>query len=140
MDDLSAFLAARYGEAEAAATPGRDALDDLRFELKRGDPYEQHLSSRIEDGLDSQTRVWRELVLRDIALKRAILAEHQHVMADAVTSRGPESFGCRTCDCIPDEGTYGGGWCATVRQLGTEFSDHPGYKPGWAPEGEPDGT
>jgi hypothetical protein len=41
-------------------TPGRRVLDDLRFELKRGDAYEQHLSSRIEDGLDSQTVAWEK--------------------------------------------------------------------------------
>jgi hypothetical protein len=40
------------------ATPGRQALDDLRFELKRGDVWEQHLASRIEDGLDAQTEAW----------------------------------------------------------------------------------
>lgn len=51
---LDAFLAA----AETGGTPGRGVLDDLRFELKRGDVYEQHLSSRIEDGLDAQTEAW----------------------------------------------------------------------------------
>jgi len=40
------------------ATPGRGALDDLRFELKQGDAYEQNLSSRIENGLDAQTEEW----------------------------------------------------------------------------------
>jgi hypothetical protein len=43
-------------------TPGRDALDNLRFELKRGDPYEQSLSSRIEDALDAQTVAWEAWV------------------------------------------------------------------------------
>lgn len=42
----------------AEATPGRAALDELRFELKRGDAYEQHLASRIEDALDVQTEAW----------------------------------------------------------------------------------
>jgi hypothetical protein len=43
-------------------TPGRDALDNLRFELKRGDAYEQNLSSRIEDALDAQTVAWEAWV------------------------------------------------------------------------------
>jgi len=45
-------------EQARPATPGRQALDDLRFELKQGDAWEQHLSSRIEDGLDTQTEAW----------------------------------------------------------------------------------
>lgn len=50
--------AGRAGRVMSEPTPGRAALDDLRFELKRGDFYEQHLASRIEDGLDAQTEAW----------------------------------------------------------------------------------
>ena len=138
-DGLAVFIAARYDEAEAAATPGRDDLDDLRFELKRGDPYEQHLSSRIEDGLDSQTGVWHEFVLRDIALKRAILALHQPDGNPADEWYG-SSVGCTSCGGytivagLGDRG-YQTRWpCPTVRQLGTEFSGHADYRPEWAPE------
>lgn len=46
-------------------TPGGAALDDLRFELKQGDFYEQHLASRIEDGLDAQTEAWLAYLARD---------------------------------------------------------------------------
>jgi len=55
----------RLAAAAEAGTPGRGALDDLRFELKQGDLYEQHLASRIEDGLDAQTVAW-EAFVRDL--------------------------------------------------------------------------
>lgn len=57
-------MISRSGQDAAEPTPGRGALDDLRFELKQGDAYEQHLSSRIEDALDVQTEAWLEWLAR----------------------------------------------------------------------------
>jgi hypothetical protein len=68
-------LRERLEAAAAAGTPGRGVLDELRFELKRGDAWEQHLASRIEDGLDAQTVAWEEFV-------RGLLSEQEDA-ADA---------------------------------------------------------
>jgi hypothetical protein len=77
--------------------------------------------------------------LADIALKRAILALH----ASAVTKTEQYRYDPSTGEPIPER--YDGdcgicGWfdpeqggCATVRQLGTEFADHPAYKESWKP-------
>jgi hypothetical protein len=67
---------------------------------------------------------------RDLALKRAILALH-HPDGD----KWPD---CKECSCqgalaATDCGGTVPSPCATVRQLGTEFAEHPAYKEGWKP-------
>jgi Family of unknown function (DUF6221) len=109
MSDLVAFLRARLDEDEVSATPGRRALDDLRFELKHGDRYEQHLSSRLEDGLDSQTVAWEARVLREVEAKRAIV-ENSHHNGVIFTHLRP-----------------------ALLHLAAVYADHPDYDPEWKP-------
>jgi Family of unknown function (DUF6221) len=86
--------------------------------------------------------------LADIKLKRAILAEHarEPVYKPETLALYPdrpemaEMATCRRCheldeDAEIDEDRCGDlEWpCANVRQLGTEFTEHPGYRPEWAP-------
>lgn len=131
MSDLAGFLAARLNDDERSVTLGRAALDDLRFELKRGDPYEQRLSSRIEDGLDAQSVAWEARVLREVAAKRAILAEHPHERMGGRTARR-EDVGCTLCG--QDDGVqWHEGWCATIRALAAVYADHPEFDPAWKP-------
>jgi hypothetical protein len=106
VNDLIAFLNARLDEDEAAATPGRQALDDLRFELRGGDVYEQHLSSRIEDGLDIQTAAWEARALREVEAKRRMLADLD----------------------LPHWGE-----AYLIALLASVYSDHPDYRQEWAP-------
>lgn len=131
-DDLAAFLTARYGEAEALATRARDdapdwyasrELDERRSLRDRaGDRIPETAAAYVADN-DPAHR------LADIALKRAILAEHASF---------PDGDGNPRCNrCMAgrlDENFSSRSPCTTVRQLGTEFSNHPDYKPGWAPE------
>lgn len=68
-------------------------------------------------------------VLREVAAKRAILAEHKHAPA---TERSTDDFGCEICaydrgDCV----LYGWGWCKTVRLLAAPYADHPDYDESW---------
>lgn len=148
---LGAFLDARYGEAEAMA---RDLIES---EAAAAEWHEQS-SGVLVTGPPEHDDAWAGMFaigdsritrfiaatdpahrLADIALKRAILALHR----STVTKREQHAFDSSTGEPIPDE--YDGdcelcGWfdpeaggCKTVRQLGTEFSGHPGYKQEWAP-------
>jgi hypothetical protein len=140
-DDFGRFLADRYDEAEARE---RKMLEMLaKADPDRG----PRLAICFDDGTSGDAFDWNpwDVItdydpahrLADIKLKRAILALH-HPDGD----KWPD---CKECSCRGAlAATDCGGtvpWpCATARQLGTEFSDHPGYRPEWAPEGETDGT
>jgi len=70
----------------------------------------------------------------------AILDEHKHYLANAPDSAdNVADFGCGTCHVHPhDGGTYGEGWCRTVRLLawGYRHRDLAGYAAvagGWEP-------
>ena len=70
-------------------------------------------------------------VLADIAMKRAILAEHPQVPADRLDN-GPQT-GCRTCHVDSHCGeTMAEGLCETVRHLAAPHSAHPDYNPDWS--------
>lgn len=137
MTTLAEFVTARLAEEEASPAPGRRALDDLRFELKRGDPYEQHLSSRIEDGLDAQAAAWHERARREVTAKRAILAAHARVDDGWL----PGNYvTCGECSSSRQVVKVGPGYkvsswpCPTVRHLAAIWCDHPDYDPAWRPE------
>jgi hypothetical protein len=142
-EGLIAFLAARYDEAEAMARAagGGDGLEGLTWRQHDADDA----PGRIVDGhghvivYDEGSPGYAEAAhivsvdpkhrLADIALKRAILAEHKHVETGGLAP----AFGCRICHADRDYGINGEGWCATVRQLGAEFADHPDYDESWKP-------
>lgn len=139
MDDLTAFLAARYDEAWARAEAaklgtkgqwgprldesiGGHLLDDSGEVVvyDEGSPSEAQFD-HIAD-MDPARRQ------RDITLKRAILAEH---------AAWREQFR----QVREELGTVGGGVSAgthllehVLELLGTEFSGHPDYKQEWAPQ------
>lgn len=129
MNDLAAFIAACYDEAEALAkAAGGEDPDDHRWHqtdpdwrpgwieaangnvvvYDEGSPDAEQ-AAFIAD-MDPKHR------LADIALKRAILADAMRVFG-ATDDLGAFRLAERT-----------------VRQLGTEFAAHPGYNPSWAPE------
>ncbi len=138
--NLAGFLAARYDEAEAKARAGDvgsgqwaaiehaddgwlivDEHHDLVANVRPERSWDGGAAAHIAD-TDPAHR------LADIRLKRAILAEH------GPDERDPEL--CRTCHVAER------GWavpvpaerpCATARQIGTEFGDHPEYKEEWKP-------
>jgi hypothetical protein len=101
MSDLAAFLAARLDEREAAAraaTPGPWGF--------AGGADATHVAAHDP--------AW---VLRDVAAKRAILAECVAIMADSINFTSGEQI--RAED--------------TMRQLAAIDSDRPDYGAGWAP-------
>lgn len=138
--DLAAYLSDRYDEAEAlakAATEGpwqatgqRDHFvvqaegDHLVAEMEgcTGHPDMGGRNAAYIVGVDPAHR------LADIALKRAILADH------GPDERDPEL--CRTCH-VAERGwavPVPAGWpCATARHLGIEFSKRPDYLAKWKP-------
>lgn len=150
MDDLTAFLNARYDEAERMARAasmakpdGEEWHADAEPEVwgpgagtavlrANGGPLAMAIGSYAADHIaacDPKHRV------ADIALKRAILAAHQ--------PEPPSKYGTdvpRCAACLTRRGGWNEDWradpwpCATVRQLGTEFSGHPGYRDDWRPE------
>jgi Family of unknown function (DUF6221) len=139
MTPIIEFLQARFSEDAAQLVSGRKVLDELRFGLKNGDAYEQHLSSQIEDGLDYQAMVAEARVRREVTAKRAILELHQ-------PDRSPndEWYGhdARCRECGYEGGSARAGlraiqrsWpCPTLRQLAAIYSDHPGYQLEWKPQ------
>ncbi len=158
---LAAFLAARYDEAEAThryAGEGRIAW--LTYQLDNGDLSHTTVAADHHDGywcaggklLPEPASVLvvydNAQALADIKLKRAILAGHARVPSytpEVIARDSPYVPGiadmatCARCHEY-NPGTDGAWWdalpwpCATVRQLGTEFAEHPEYKPEWGPE------
>lgn len=124
MDDLVAFLKARLDEDERAPTPGREALDDLRFELKRGEPYWQHLASRVEDGLDIQTVAWEARVRREVAAKRAILARYEDCLA---RMEDPDYSAATARDQAREYEDF------VLPNLAVPYANHPDYQQEWKP-------
>ena len=134
-ENQAVFLRARYAEAEDAARDLLRTAQDVRLALQ-----EPRLLGRVIPGWHS----WADVEamcnsrLADIALKRAILAEHEPIESiygtccvvcvdwqDAPLADGGETeFGI----AIPRD------WpCPPVRQLGTEFGGHRDYRAGdWA--------
>jgi hypothetical protein len=133
-EDLSAWLTARYDEAEART----NAVFGFWCTSAAGNIVDTSYSAYIAvgpngKGIDKDSRAHilaygPEWAIRDVALKRAILAGHR--------PDGLDSEYCRTCQ-HPEPG-----WastapaeapCETVRHLGTEFSKHPDYREEWKP-------
>jgi hypothetical protein len=123
MTDLAAFLAARLDEDEAVAKAAQEvASSDTELAQQAGpcvsDPGYAHIA-----------RHGPSRVLREVAAKRAILAEHR-----------PERWGqsliwCSRCyipvpDAREDEDQYEHvDWpCPTVRALIAVYSDHSDYR------------
>lgn len=135
-ENQAAFLGERYAEAEAAARDLLRTAQNVRLALK-----EPHMLGRVVPGWYS----WHDVEamcdsrLADIALKRAILNEHEPI--DSVYG-----LCCVVCVDWRDAPLADGGetefgiaiprrWpCPPVRRLGDEFGAHPGYKAEeWAP-------
>lgn len=132
MADLAAFLSDRYTEAEAGARNLLRTAQDVRLALT-----EPRLLGRVIPGWHS----WADVEamcnsrLADIAIKRTILTLHKPDGNPADEWYG-SSVGCTSCGGyiivagLGDRG-YQTRWpCPTVRQLATEFGDHPEYKAG----------
>lgn len=144
-EDLAAFIAARYDEAETLAKaaageqgPTWHPVQVLASELgyvvdEAGEPVCANTTCSLAAHIAAHDPAYR---LADIALKRAILAEHgpwrpepaepgdAEMIAD-IERRFPVPPRCRTCAASCP--------CVTVRLLGAEFAGHPGYRAGWAP-------
>jgi Family of unknown function (DUF6221) len=141
--DLAAFLAARYQEAEAlanAATPGKWlALDGgvQSAEDRSQWPVSETESSRYpadQAYIAANDPAHR---LADVKLKRAILAEYETAVATMdrqIAERlgpGPTS-GDVYLVADPAVLAEVSVLSIVVRQLGTEFAEHAGYRPEWA--------
>lgn len=150
-DDLAAFLAARYDEAEALAVEAARYHGKDWHAGSKVNPVEGTVDVFDDDGANL-VAMWvmpgdaahiaatdPRQRLADIALKRAILAEHPANPFWGNTppprrDRTPENVVAWFCDCQSEDGMIAGEYpCRTVRLLGTEFSGHPEYKAGWAP-------
>jgi hypothetical protein len=143
MTGITEFLNARLDEDEATARYSGPALIAW-LTFRDGDGQMLYTTPAASDAGDQG--IWaadgRELpepasarvvydparILREVEAKRAILAEHQPVVAGLQSVTGE---GCRTCD-ETGVGVVSPGWpCATVRALASVFSDHADYDPAW---------
>lgn len=134
--DLAEFLRARLDEREMVSRhAGEGRIAWLTYLLGNGELSRTTVAADHHDGYwcaggkllpepASVLIVYDQAeALRDVAAKRAILVAHS-------PSDGLENW-CKTCDA--DFGFYP---CPTVRQLGTEFADHDGYRQEWVPRGD----
>lgn len=144
--DLAAWLSACYDKAEQLARAAGEAGTDSGLAWHQEDP--DHRPGRIVDEHDCVV-VYDEgnpdedeaahIVatdpahrLRDIALKRAILADHfpyesgTPVIQRCIRCASDEAYpnGVAIMEAYP---------CQVARQLGSEFSDKSGYRPDWKP-------
>lgn len=113
MDDLGSFIGKRLDEDEAMARPPAvvvaGEVDSGMVDGRTG----AKLTAPVYGYAHDPARV-----LREVAAKRAIMAEHLRVGGS-----------CRMCIEWPPEP-----WpCRTVRLLAATWSDHPDYRAGWAP-------
>jgi hypothetical protein len=120
--DLVAFLTARLDETQDDAERGY-----LKAEPIPGcDGWDQSGTAGLPPAVAAR-------VLRDVAAKRAILAEH-----------APDYGECRVCadhdgemwlstGDVMERRTELEAPCPTVRHLAAEHSDHPDYKATWRP-------
>lgn len=117
MDDLAQFLADRYDQAEANAREALEQWPDTHFTFEPG----SLVIVRFHRENDPAHR------LADIKLKRAILNLYLNAAA-IIGQRGSAAHDClvaaRELAALEP----------AVRQLGTEFSQHPEYKQEWRPE------
>lgn len=134
MDDLIAFVTARLDEDEATAREAVGLTECWIAEepaigvvLVDGEPLiEGHIT-----GLTAHiARHDPARVLREVAAKRGILAEHQHEKVEYPAGGHP--FGCGLCEYDREYGMNGDGWCKTVRLVAAAWSDHPDYRQEWA--------
>jgi len=137
MPDLTVFLAARLDEEETSAREAADgdsgtwfmgdkwniyrAEDEAHFdENYQGDEHRLVAWGNVKPQSEHIARHDPSRVLREVAAKRAILAEHQESASGGY---------CELCYY----GYGGGSWpCPTVRALASVYSDHPDYDPEWA--------
>jgi hypothetical protein len=164
MVDLVEWLRAQLDEDEQIALSAREGPWAVRFSLS-GEDEIYSVPRDEQHGGDSNVfpDVWHEgstahairhdpsRVLREVAAKRWILAQHPHVrfarmMADwndADVKECPQAFpgsdrpwvGCKVCDYDPHyEQVDPHTWCGFVRTMAAVYSHRPGYLPEWAPE------
>jgi hypothetical protein len=148
MDDLAAFIEARLAEDEAMAKAAAADVNRLagranwtseaRMVTDAEDPdwAIADLSPFVDDECLARHIACHDpaRVLREVAAKRAIAAEHQPRRV------GQSLTWCGRChqvirDAREDEDPCGPfDWpCPTMRALAAAWSDHPDYRAGWAP-------
>lgn len=117
---LADFLSARLDEDERLA---RQALEETGTERETRYPYPDRLATCMHDARHSPARV-----LREVAAKRAILAEHR---IDPELLPGV-CYRCRYG--VPAHWEPAAWPCPTLRALAAVWRDHPDYDPSWSPD------
>jgi hypothetical protein len=145
-DDLSAFLTARLDEDERYARVMQAAGRRLKDSAPAGmEAFAVSALAAVMRDPDAMREVarWEDRkppndlgrVLREIAAKRAILAEH----SPHYPVTYPQPSGQPTCT-VCDEGGFDpdpAAWpCPTVRHLAAVWSGHPDWRPEWSPSPE----
>ncbi|MEU0941094.1 DUF6221 family protein [Embleya sp. NPDC005971] len=148
--DLVAFLRARLDEAEREA----QRLDGEEWTWSVSKPWDGPATGHISAAADPYGRIavlpggdaakYEDRIrhiarydpargLRDVAARRAILAEHRHLPMDgcAQCADGVRSIGTASrVEWIVNRAEWP---CPTVRHLATVYDDHPDYQEAWRP-------
>lgn len=125
---LTEFVAARLDEDEAAAShtsPAPWQATPLATYVSDANDVRVAALAFTEDGRHI-ARHDPARALREVAAKRAILAEHRQWVFGGTT-------GCSTCHAGHEIGDPPPGPCPTLRALAAVYSDHRDYDPAWAP-------
>lgn len=94
------------------------------------------IAARLDDDVEYAHTVKQfdeRRMLREVAAKRAILAEHA-IYEPGQYAGYPQFWSCSACGAAGYGESYEVGWpCPTVRHLAAVWSDHPGYRDEWKP-------
>jgi hypothetical protein len=136
-DSLASYLLARYDKIEQVAL---DASPGPWHENAESDEVVAVDGITVCDGFALGTRQLRATVahiamhdpaavLRDVAAKRAIVTEHEHVPTFKI---GSVAIGCVVCHRLGEgEGIEANGWCNTLKLLAQPFADRDDFREEW---------
>lgn len=128
MDDLTAFITARLDEDEWMASVALGSLPPYPLE-----PLRDRAGERLPEQYAAHIAIHDPArVLREVAAKRAILAEHTSFAPGIGPSRGEPC--CMRCGAGFDDVYLTCPWpCDTLKVLAAVWSEHPDYRQEWAP-------
>ena len=141
MIDLTAFIAGRLDEDEATARAGPPTAEFATwFRIVYPHASDETIARNWADRLDEERDFWNGIAgkrQREVAAKRAIVAEHEPGFPAVARQEppGPSTVTdpdgiistfpyCLTCDQDAP--------CVTLEALAAVWSDHPDYRQEWA--------
>lgn len=125
MDDLAAFLNARFDEVEGEARAAQEVRSDYHAWHSAEDLRVQGMDDR--DALHIAAHSPAQ-VLADVDSSRRIMWEHRPLRRRVTGSTGGTVADCQRCSQFPAQYP-----CLTLRLLALRYASHPDYRQEWRP-------